>query len=217
MRLMEGRMEEVEVEILMDELPDVPKVLDGLARFLDLDQAFLGQTTTLDRLLDTDGQILMKKGHSLRLRQKLENIYAGRELRLTYKMPLREHETLFVREETKLKLMEGDSAEAVAMLAAMSQGFTGERLNTWLLVEETAREANLGPKGSRVRVSIDHCTYSLPDNPRIKEHEIVFELESHGVPEGVILNAYEWVTNHVGGTLAREGKYPRGLKLLGKG
>lgn len=209
-------MEEVEVEILMDQLPDVPRVVDGLARFLDLEQHSLGQTTTIDRLLDTPERLLQSKGHSLRLRQKLENVYAGKELRLTYKRPLREHDTLFIREETKLKLMEGDSAEAIAMLGALSLGLAGEPLKQWLLIEETAREANIGPKGSRVRVSVDYCTYSLPDNPRAKEQEVVFELESHGVPEGVILNACDWVLNQIGGRLASENKYARGLKLLGK-
>ncbi len=209
-------MEEVEVEIIMEQLPDVPRVVDGLARFLDLEQHSLGQTTTLDRLLDTEERQLLAKGHTLRLRQKLENIYAGKELRLTYKKPLRQHDTLFIREETKLKLMEGDSAEAVSMLGALALGLSGQELRQWLLIEETAREANIGPKGSRVRVSIDYCTYSSPDNPRAKEQEVVFELESHGVPEGVILNAADWVINHIGGTIARENKFARGLKMLGK-
>jgi hypothetical protein len=44
----------------------------------------------------------------------------------------------------------------------------------------------------------------------------VFEIESHGVGEDAILKAADWVLAKYGGRLAAQGKYARGMRLLGK-
>jgi hypothetical protein len=209
-------VEEVELEIVMDELPDVPRVVEGLAEHLKLEPESLGMTSTLDRLVDTDDMALLSQDHSLRVRQKLQNIYAGNEIRLTYKQPLRDHERLMIRNEEKLKLTEPDYDLVLGMLANIALGVAGQRMKTMLTIEELAREANLGPVGEQVNISVDHCMYSLPGKEDEKKEEVVFEIESHGVPDELILKASDWVVKELGGRFARQCKYARGLRLFGK-
>src|SRR6185503_13288837 len=99
-------MEEVEVEIVLPELPDVPRAVEGIGALLGLEPQSLGMTSTYDRMVDTSDMALLSKNSSLRVRQKLENVYAGSEFRLTYKYRTKDHDRLFVREEQKLRLTE---------------------------------------------------------------------------------------------------------------
>ncbi|MCH7471829.1 hypothetical protein IIA79_02625 [bacterium] len=209
-------MEEVEVEIVLEELPDVPRAVEGLAAHLGLAPHSLGMTSTLDRMVDTEDMALLAKDHSLRVRQKLENIYAGSEFRLTYKYPLEEHERLFIRDEQKLKLSEPDFDAVLRLLSHITQGVSGAKLSDILHIEELAREAHLGPQGAQVNVSIDECVYTLPGEEEPAPKEFVFEIESHGVEREIILKAADWVLSEVGGRLAVQCKYARGLRLLGK-
>jgi inorganic triphosphatase YgiF len=210
-------MEEIEVEIVLEALPDVPRLIEGLGQFLDLEPQSLGMTSTFDRFLDTDDMALLSKDQSLRVRQKLENVYSGNEFRLTYKTPLRPHERLFVRNEEKLKLADTDVESVMGVLGAMTEGITGQRLMPMLTITELAREANLGPKGRRVNVSVDSCTYSLPEGQGSNTvQEYVLEIESHGVDETTIEKACDWALQQTGGRLAVQSKYARGLRLLGK-
>jgi CYTH domain len=209
-------VEEIEVEIVLDALPDVMRAVEGLGEHLGLGPESLGMTSTFDRLVDTEDLALLSRDHSLRVRQKLENIYAGNEFRLTYKQPLREHDVLFIRNEEKVKLIDPDFSGVLNILSAFSRGVSGKRVVPALCIHELAREANLGPKGRRVNVSVDHCTYSLPDDEGRGAEEYVFEIESHGASEETLLKAADWVRAELGGRLARQSKYPRGLRLLGK-
>lgn len=209
-------MEEIEVEIILDSLPDVPRAVEGLGRFLGLEPVSLGMTSTHDRMVDTEDFALLSRDHSLRVRQKLENVYSGNEIRLTYKYPLREHETLFIRGEDKLKLTEPDYESVLRVLSLITTGVSNQPLATQLIVSEIAREAALGPKGSRVRLSVDQCTYSLPGGGDATADEVVFEIESHGVSEEAILKAADWVLHDLGGRLAKQSKYHRGLRMLGR-
>ena len=102
------------------------------------------------------------------------------------------------------------------MLSNITTGITGIKLRTLLHINELAREANLGPKGAQVNISVDQSTYSLPDNPERTVTEHVFEIESHGVPEELILTAADWVLRELGGRQAAQSKYSRGLRLLGR-
>src|SRR5438552_19186638 len=115
-------MEEVEVEIVLPELPDAPRAVEGLAEALGLAPESLGMTSTFDRMVDTPDLALLSKNCSLRVRQKLENVYAGNEIRLTYKRPVREHEKLFIRDEKKLRLTEPDYDAVLAMLSVVAEG-----------------------------------------------------------------------------------------------
>jgi hypothetical protein len=208
-------MQEIEVEIVLPELPDMPRAVEGLGELLGLQPQSMGMTTTYDRMVDTDDLALLSKDCSLRVRQKLENVYAGNEFRLTYKYPMGEHERLFIRGEQKLRLTEPDFDGVLSMLSHICEGVAGHPMLTQLVINELAREANLGPKGQRLNLSLDQCTYSLPDAPETAE-EIVFEIESHGVGEDAILKAADWVLAKYGGRLAAQGKYARGMRLLGK-
>jgi hypothetical protein len=208
-------MEEVEVEIVLPALPDVPRVVEGLGTLLGLEPQSLGMTSTYDRMLDTEDMALLSKECSLRVRQKLENIYAGNEFRLTYKYPLRRHDRLFIRDEQKLRLTEPDYGAVLSLLSHMTHGVSGQVLNTQLVINEIAREANIGPKGGRLRLSVDHCHYSLPDSPEAAE-EVVLELESHGIGEEALLKATDWVLSELGGRQAAQSKYPRGMRMLGR-
>jgi inorganic triphosphatase YgiF len=209
-------MEEVEVEIVLEKLPDVPRLVEGLSAFLGLEPQTLGMTSTFDRFVDTGDLALLSKEQSLRIRQRLENVYSGGEFRLTYKTPLRQHERLFIRNEEKLKLADANVESVIAVLGAMTEGITGHRLEPMLNITEIAREANLGPKGNRVNVSIDTATYALPDESAATAQEFVLEIESHGVDDATIERAADWALREVGGRLAVQSKYARGLRLLGR-
>lgn len=208
-------MEEVEVEIVLPALPDVPRAVEGIAALLGLEPQSLGMTGTYDRMLDTEDLALLSKDCSLRVRQKLENVYAGNEFRLTYKYPLKQHEKLFIRDEQKLRLTEPDYGAVLSLLSHFTHGVSGQVLSTQLAINEIAREANIGPKGARLRLSVDQCSYSLPDSSDTAE-EVVCELESHGIDEESLLKAADWVLAEYGGRIAAQCKYARGMRLLGR-
>lgn len=209
-------MREVEIEIVLRELPDVPRVIEGLATHIDLQPESLGMTSTIDRMVDTDDLALLSQDHSLRVRQKLENVYAGQEIRLTYKYPLEEHERLFIRAEEKLKLTEPDFDQALSLLSHLARGVSGQPLKPVLQIEELAREANLGPKGEQMNIAVDHCTYHLPGHDKPTAEEFVLEIESHGVPDDLVMRAADWVRKELGGREAKQAKYYRGMQLLGQ-
>jgi hypothetical protein len=208
-------MEEVEVEIILPEMPEVARVVDSLAAFLGLELETLGMTSTFDRLVDTADYALLSQDNSLRVRQKLDNMYEGSEFRLTYKVPLRSHERLLIREESKLKLSEPDFEPVLGVLSNVAHGVSGQRLGTVLEIRELAREANLGPAGAQVNVSVDQCAYYAPGAEEPGAQEVVFEIESHGVDDEVILSAADWVIRELKGREAAESKYARGLRMLG--
>jgi hypothetical protein len=207
---------EIEIEIVLPEEPDVPRAVEGLAQYLGLTPESLGMTSTLDRLVDTADMALLAKDHSMRVRQKLDNMYRGQEVRLTYKYPEREHERLMIRREKKVKLTDTDYDSVLAVLSNLVDGVAGHRLTSMLNISELAREANLGPRGEQLNISVDHCTYSIPGDDAKTAEEHVFELESHGVSEDLVLTAADWVVKEFGGREAKQAKYPRGLRLLGK-
>lgn len=209
-------MEEVEVEIVLDTVPDVQRIVDGLADHLGLTPELKGMTSTFDRMLDTEDFALLSQDHSLRVRQKLGNIYTGNEFRLTYKYPLREHERLFIRAEEKMKLADPDYDAVLSMLSNITWGVSGQRLKTQVHINELANEVNLGPRGKQVNLSIDQCTYTLADDPQRSAGEVVFEIESHGVGHDIILAASDWVMEQIGGREAARCKYSRALQLLGR-
>jgi hypothetical protein len=209
-------MSDIVSEIVLPELPDVPRAVEGLGKYLGLTPESLGMTSTFDRMVDTEDMALLSIDDSLRVRQKLENVYAGSEVRLTYKRLLEAHERLLIRDELKLKLTEPDYGNVLEMLASISRGLTGHAMQTMLIIEELAREANLGPKGARLNISVDHSRYRLPEQDEAGGEEFVFEIESHGLPEDSVLKAADWVLREIGGREARQCKYARGLRLLGK-
>ena len=208
-------MEEREIEIVLDESPEPHKLLEGLAHYLELPLQSLGMSTTYDRMVDTADMALLAIDHSLRVRQKLGNVYSGNEFRLTYKKPLQEHDSLFIRDEYKLKLTEPDYASVLEFLGGLTESLVNQKMETVIEINELAREANLGDNGKVLNVSLDECTYTLPGDER-EQHELVFELESHGVSDEVLLKAAAWVRQEFGGRIAAEGKYARGLRLLGQ-
>lgn len=208
-------MKEVELELVLTSLPDVPRLVEGLATHLGLEPQSLGMTSTIDRYVDTDDMVLLSQDHSLRMRQKLENMYVGNEVRLTYKYPLEEHGKLFIRRERKLTLAEPEYGRVMDVLSSLAAGVGGQELGEMLIIEELAREANVGPKGARVNISVDQCTYRLPGKDKQAE-EVVFEIESHGVDNDVILAAGDWVLSQAEGRIAKQAKYARGLRLLGE-
>ena len=209
-------MEELEIEIIIPKLPDVPRAVEGLARYLNLEPESLGMTSTYDRMVDTEDLALLSQDHSLRVRQKLDNMYGGNEFRLTYKHPLRDHERLFIRDEQKLKLAEPEYEPVLSVFSNLARGVSGHELSTILEIRELAREANLGPKGERVNISVDQSSYYRPGEEEPGAEEVVFELESHGASEATILKAADWVIKELNGRGAAQPKYARGLRLLGQ-
>ncbi len=209
-------MEEVEIEIVLNELPDVPGLIEGLGAHMDMVPESLGMTSTYDRLVDTADFALLAKDHTLRVRQKLENVYGGSEFRLTYKFPLREHDRLFIRREKKLTVPQTEYDKVLELLSSLVSGVTDDRLEATLVIEELAREVNLGPKGAQLNIAVDECRYSLPDAPDDESLEYVLEIESHGVSDDTVLKAADWVLKQTGGREAKQCKYARGLRKLGR-
>jgi hypothetical protein len=208
-------VEELEVEIILDSLPDVPRLVEGLAKYMALEPESLGMTSTFDRMVDTEDLVLLSQEHSLRVRQKLDNVYRGNEIRLTYKRLLREHERLFIRDEQKLKLTEPEFEPVLALFSNLAVGIGGQPLSTVIELRELAREANLGPLGARLNMSVDQVNYFRPGVDDASSEEIVVELESHGVGEAGVLTAADWVLKQYGGREAAQSKYGRGLRRLG--
>ena len=54
-------MEEIEIEIVLPSLPDVPREVEGLGQLLGLQPESLGMTSTYDRMLDTPDMALLSK------------------------------------------------------------------------------------------------------------------------------------------------------------
>lgn len=208
-------MEEREIEIVLESSPEPHELLEGLARHLELPLQSLGMSTTYDRMVDTSDMALLAIDHSLRVRQKLGNVYSGNEFRLTYKQPLQSHDVLFIRDERKLKLTEPDFDSVLDFLGSLTESLVNQKMATILEINELAREANMGTNDNVLNVSLDSCSYSLPQGGDLAS-EFVLELESHGVADDVLLKAAEWVTANYGGRVAAEGKYARGLRLLGQ-
>ncbi|MEZ5337883.1 MAG: CYTH domain-containing protein [bacterium] len=208
-------MEEREIEIVLEGSPEPHKLLEGLAHHLELPLRSLGMSTTYDRMVDTPDMALLAIDHSLRARQKLGNVYSGNEIRLTYKRPLQEHDVLFIRDEFKLKLTEPDYGSVLQFLGSLTESLVNQRMETILEISELAREAYLGSEQNLLNVSIDECSYSRPDAEG-QAGEFVLELESHGVSDELLLSAADWVLQHYEGRVAAEGKYARGLRLLGQ-
>lgn len=208
-------MEEIESEITLPELPQDTRAFAALADLLGLRLQPQGMTTTFDRMVDTYDMALLSKDHSLRVRQKLDNMYAGNEIRLTYKFPLREHERLFIRREKKLTVEQADYDKVLDLLSSLVAGVTDDPLSAILHVNELAREAYIGEEGARLSLSLDHCSYSLPDNEESARDEYVFEIETHGLPEDAVLQAADWVLENLGGREAKQHKYARGMRLVG--
>lgn len=191
-------------------------MVEDLSKFLGMPPESLGMTSTIDRFLDTGDLALLSKEHSLRVRQKLDNMYGGDSHRLTYKFPISEHNRLFIREELKTTLSEPDFDAVVAVFSGLADGLAETALEPTLVVQELAREANLGERGAQLNLSIDRCSYCLPGLDDRCVEEFVFELESHGVDDEVVLKASDWVLKNIGGREAAQPKYGRGLRLLGK-
>lgn len=209
-------MEELEVEIILPKLPDVPRLVEGLAQYLRLEPESLGMTSTFDRMVDTEDLVLLSQEHSLRVRQKLDNIFRGNEIRLTYKHMLKPHERLFIRDERKLRLTEPEYEPVLKLFSNLALGVGGQPLMTAMELRELAREANLGPKGGRLNLSVDQVSYYHPGSEEASAEEIVVELESHGIGEDVVLAAADWVLKEIGGREAAQPKYGRGLRQLGR-
>jgi hypothetical protein len=211
----ENAVEELEVEIILPRLPDVPRLVEGLAQYLKLEPESLGMTSTFDRMVDTEDLALLSQEHSLRVRQKQDNVYRGNEIRLTYKHLLREHARLFIRDEQKLKLTEPEYEPVLGLFSNLALGVGGQPLATALEIRELAREANLGPIGERLNLSVDQTNYFEPGAEEAGAEEIVLELESHGIGEETVLTAADWVLKEIGGREAAQPKFGRGLRLLG--
>ncbi len=208
-------MIEIESEIVLDSQPTWPEIAARLAEFMGLELQDKGMTSTFDRLVDTEDLALMAKEHSLRVRQKLDNVYHGNEIRLTYKFPIREHDRLFIRREKKLTLPQTGYDNALDLLSSLVAGVTDDPLKTILQIKELAHEAYLGPKDARLSISLDECTYSLPREKNTQKRECVFEIETHGLPEETVLKAADWVLKEYGGREAIQHKYARGMRMLG--
>lgn len=209
-------MIEIESEIVLDSLPKWPEIVKRLAQFTGLELQDKGMTSTFDRLVDTEDLALLAKNHSLRVRQKLDNVYQGSEIRLTYKFPVRDHERLFIRREKKLTLPQTGYDNAMDLLSNLVAGITDDPLKAIMIIEELAHEAYLGPKDARLCISLDQCTYSLPRRQSTQKKEIVLEIESHGLPDEVVLKAADWVLKEYGGREAIQPKYARGMRILGR-
>ncbi len=206
-------MRESEIEYALANL-DFDDVIQKIASSFGLKSFKRGMTHVRDMYLDTDGFHLYKKNCSFRVRLKLEDIYEGAQIRLTFKSPIREHPVMLIREELKLTLVANDFAVVGEFFGFASKALIGQELSYKLVVEETSNEAHLGCPGKALNVSLDRVKFIAPSVEEQEIGEVFFEIEDHGIGEDVLLEVgmkLEEVYNIVPCT---ETKYRRGLRLL---
>lgn len=205
-------MREVEVEIIGVET-DFGDLMAQVAGHLGLPLIDTAEGKTTDHYLDTRRRKLLTTRASLRLREKY---IPGRknELRLTIKYPIESHEVLMIRDEVRLRLVEGDWKTIIAFANHFAVSLGSEALETQLVVDEYYQQASLGTDAAHLDVSFDSVAYVCPDDPARHADEYVLEFEDHGIGEGAVLKAYEFIHSKFGWKADRRGKYRRGIELL---
>jgi hypothetical protein len=208
-------MIEVEAEIALAAI-NFEEYAGALAAKFDLPARDYGLTKVLDVFLDTPDLVLLKSGCSLRVRQKLEAIYSGGEYRLTFKRPVGRHPRLFVREETKVKLMEHDLAAVIEFASEFGCGLAGTGMANQLVIDELSYEREVGPEDSHLHLSYDRVSYLHPATQEPLHQEHALEIEEHGKPSALIIEALDWTLDTFGFEVHRTPKYERGMTYLKK-
>lgn len=208
-------MIEVEAEIALATI-NFEEYAGSLAAKFNLPARDYGLTKVLDVFLDTPDHALLANGCSLRVRQKLEAIYSGGEYRLTFKRPVGRHPRLFVREETKVKLMEHDLAAVIEFSSEFGLGLAGKGMASHLVIDELSYEREVGAEDSHLHLSYDRVSYLHPVTQEPLSQEHILEIEAHGSPSKLILEALEWTLDTFGGEVHKSSKYERGMAHLKK-
>jgi len=207
-------MRESEIEYALAVI-DFDETLERLQGLFALPLFRRGMTHVRDMYLDTNNFLLYEKNCSFRVRLKLEDIYQGAQIRLTFKLPLEEHPYMLVRDELKLKLMADDFGAVADFFGRASVALTGQNFSYKLIVEETSNEALLGEKGKALNVSFDRVRFISPLNPENVVNETFFEIEDHGIGEDRLLEIGKKLEEIYNLVPCKETKYRRGLRLLG--
>ncbi len=207
-------MREVEIEYPVGSI-DFDEAISRISSAFDLPIIKKGMTHVRDMYLDTDSFHLLKSGCSFRVRLKLEDVYQGAHLRLTFKYPLERHESMLIREELKLKLLADDFSKAAGFFGSAAKALIGEDLTFKLIVEETSNEAYLGDSAKKLNVAFDRVKFIHPADPEKKVLENFFEIEDHGIGEEKLLQIGAKLEELYNLVPCTETKYRRGLRLLG--
>ncbi len=207
-------MIESEIEYALANI-DFDEILDRITNWEKLKLIKRGMTHVKDMYLDTDSFHLYERNCTLRVRLKLEDIYQGSQIRLTFKSPLREHPIMLVRDEMKMKLLADDFGIVGEFFGKMSSNLVNEELSYKLIIEETSKEAHLGQEGKKLNVSFDQVRFISLLEPERVISENFFEIEDHGIGEDLLLEIGKKLESTYNLVPCLETKYRRGLRLLG--
>jgi len=206
-------MREIEAEFPQANI-EADRAVEEISRQFGLPLLSRGFTQVRDIYVDTENHYLLRHNLSLRVRRKLDNVYAGEGIRLTFKYPLEEHPDLFIREELKLKVSVFDFDRLVEFFGGLTHALLGEPAHMRLAVEETSKEFNLGEEGCVLNVSYDRVKFKHPHHPQ-KVHQVnYFELEDHGIGIDRLLEIKDFVRERYGLSTSTESTYRYGLRAL---
>lgn len=206
-------MREIEAEFPLANI-NIEQTVEQIAQRFELPVLSRGLTHVKDIYVDTAGFYFLRNNYSLRIRRKLDNIYAGEGIRLTFKYPLEQHADLFIREELKLKVSVFDFDEIVQFFSGLTHAFIGEETHVRLTTEETSNEFNLGQEGTVLNVSYDRVKFKNPEE-RTKVRLVNYlEIEDHGVGMEQLCEIKDFIEEHYGLSTSSESTYHYGLRAL---
>jgi len=206
-------MKEIEVEFPLANI-NLDSVIRGVSERFALPLVRRGLTHVKDSFLDTEDFKLLARRCSFRVRQKLEDIYRGLEVRLTFKYPLEDHEFLLIREELKLKTKVESVGQILEFFGGAAHAMLDQRFEVKLNVEESSTEVYLGKAGGILNVSYDRMRILDPRQTGSVLSENALEIEDHGIGRECLIEVKEFIEETYGLVPSVETKYCRGLRLL---
>jgi len=209
-------MKEIEAEFPLASIKLDTLITDVSKRF-GLPLVRRGLTQVKDCFLDTDDFRLFERRCSFRVREKLEDVYRGMEVRLTFKYPLEEHPFLLIREELKLKAKAESPGQIREFLDGAARALLERSFEVKLTVEESSTEVYLGKPGEILNLSYDRIRFLDPRKPDSGVSEHALEVEDHGVGRERLIEVVGFIEESYSLVPSTETKYGRGLRLLGAG
>lgn len=206
-------MRESEIEYVVPHI-NFDEVIERIHQNFGLKLFKKGMTHVRDMYMDTESFHLCRASCSFRVRLKLEDIYRGAQLRLTFKSPIREHPFMLIREEMKLTLLASEFGVVSDFFGTASAALVREKLYFRLIVEETSTEALMGEPGGALNVSFDRVKFIDPANQERIFTENFFEIEDHGIGEEMLTEVGKKLEEVYNILPCTETKYRRGLRLL---
>lgn len=207
-------MKELEVEFPVANV-NLESAITRIGERFGLPLVRRGLTQVRDCFLDTEAFELFHRRCSFRVRQKLEDVYRGMEVRLTFKYLLEEHPFLLAREELKLKTKAEHTGQILDFFGGAAQALLQRSFEVKLTLEESSTEVYLGKPGEILNISYDRIRFLDSQRPEGGLSENALEIEDHGIGRERLIEVKEFIEEAYGLVPSTETKYCRGLRLLG--